>query len=88
VTAARLFHVLAVALFAGLGLFGLFPVGSVYLAGVAVMVVLLLYEHTVVAGAGSGPIDLPRIDRAFFHANVGVSMSLFAFTLLDRVLAG
>lgn len=88
VTAARAFHGIAVALFAGLWVLGLFPVGHVYVAGVAVMIALLAYEHAVVAGAGGGPIDLARIDRAFFHANVGVSMSLFAFTLVDRVLAG
>lgn len=88
VGAARVFHLLSVLLFGALAVLDAFPVGRWYVVGVAVMLALLLYEHAVVAGARDGPIDLPRIDRAFFHANVGVSMALFAFTLIDRVLAG
>ena len=41
--------------------------------------------HSCIAARNA--LDLRRIDRAFFHANVGVSTSFFVFTLLDRVLA-
>ncbi len=83
---ARLFHALAAAIFLAIGLLGLFPVGRVYLAGVAVVVILLLHEHRAVRGAESGRLDLATVDRAFFHTNVAVSMSLFLFTLVDRLL--
>ncbi len=53
--------------------------------GVAVMAAILAYEHWEVRGGAAG-LDLPRIDRAFFHANVAVSTSFFAFTLLARLL--
>jgi 4-hydroxybenzoate polyprenyltransferase len=82
---ARVFHFLAVAAFLALGLLGMFPVGALYLMGVAVMAALLAYEHWVVRGAAGG-LDLPRIDRAFFRANVAVSTSFFMFVLLDRLL--
>jgi 4-hydroxybenzoate polyprenyltransferase len=63
-----------------------FRVGPVYLGGVGVLALLLLWEHWLVRDQGGGTLDLRRIDRAFFHMNVAVSMSLFLFTLLDRVL--
>ncbi|MGH7444464.1 MAG: UbiA-like polyprenyltransferase [Longimicrobiales bacterium] len=82
---ARLFHAIAAALFLTLGAFGLFPVGRAYLIGVAVVVVLLFYEHAAVRRAERGTLDLATIDRAFFRTNVAVSMTLFAFTLIDRL---
>jgi 4-hydroxybenzoate polyprenyltransferase len=33
---------------------------------------LLVYEHAIVT-----PRDLSRINQAFFHANVGISLLLF-----------
>ncbi|HEU5210503.1 MAG TPA: UbiA-like polyprenyltransferase [Longimicrobiales bacterium] len=82
---ARLFHAIAAAIFLAIGIFQLFPVGRLYLVGVAVVVMLLLHEHRAVRGAESGRLDLATVDRAFFHTNVAVSMSLFAFTLADRL---
>jgi 4-hydroxybenzoate polyprenyltransferase len=79
---ARLFHAIAVVLFAAVRLFDLFPVGNVYLTGVFVMAALLVYENRVAGGAAETP-DLASIDRAFFRSNIAVSLSLFAFTLLD-----
>ena len=84
---ARAAHLAAVVAFLSLALFQLFPVHGFYLGGVAVMAGLLVYEHRVVR-SGGGPLDLPRIDRAFFRANIAVSMSFFAFTLLDRIARG
>lgn len=82
---ARLFHAVAAALFLVIGLFGMFPVGRMYLVGVAVVVALLLHEHRAVRGAEDGRLDLATVDRAFFQTNVAVSMSLFVFTLADRL---
>jgi 4-hydroxybenzoate polyprenyltransferase len=82
---ARLFHAAAFALFAGIGIFGLVPVGPLYMAGALVMAGLLAYEHRLI-GDDPSRLDLPRMDRAFFHANVGVSLSFFLLTLLDRLV--
>jgi 4-hydroxybenzoate polyprenyltransferase len=83
---ARLFHAVSFLLFAAVGLAGLFPVGPLHLGGLGVMAALLVYEHRLI-GRGVADLDVARMDRAFFHANVAVSSSFFAFTLLDR-LAG
>lgn len=85
-TVARLFHLLALGLFFALWALQLFPVGWIYLGGIGVAVFLLAYEHWVVRDAARGALDLRRIDRAFFHANVAVSISLLLFTLTDRLL--
>jgi 4-hydroxybenzoate polyprenyltransferase len=84
--AARVFHVISLVLFGALYALRLFPVGWLYLGGLGVATFLLAYEHWVVRDAAAGGLDLRRIDRAFFHANVGVSTSLFVFTLADRLL--
>jgi 4-hydroxybenzoate polyprenyltransferase len=83
---ARAFHVIAFLLFAAIGVLELFPVGAFYFGGVIVMAGLLLYEHRLLGGVRPERLDLGRIDRAFFHANVGVSTSFFLCTLLDRVI--
>lgn len=80
---ARIFHALAFLLFASLR--WLFPAGDLYLAGVLIGAGLLVYQHGVVRGADPASLDLPKVDRAFFHANVAVSTTIFAATLLDRL---
>jgi 4-hydroxybenzoate polyprenyltransferase len=84
---ARLFHATSFLLFAAMGTLKLFPVGKLFLGGVAVMAVLLVWEHRTIGGGDPASLDLPRIDRAFFHANVAVSASFFIFTLADRLAA-
>jgi 4-hydroxybenzoate polyprenyltransferase len=81
---ARISHGAAFVLFASLPLF--FPLGATWYAGMLVMAGLLVYEHRVIGAGDVAMLDLPRIDRAFFHANVAVSMSVFAFALADRLL--
>jgi len=81
---ARLSHALSFLLFATLPL--LFPLGALYYGALLVMAALLVYEHVLIGGGETERLDLRRVDRAFFHANVGVSMSFFLFTLLDRLL--
>ena len=73
---ARLCHAGAVV---GFGLFGfLGSYGFFFWTGLALVAILLLYEHLLV-----GPTRLDRINRAFFTVNGWVSVSFFLFTLLD-----
>jgi 4-hydroxybenzoate polyprenyltransferase len=55
--------------------------GAPYLAGVAVVIALLVYEHAIVR-----PNDLSRLDVAFFNLNGYVSVVFFVATLADVVL--
>ena len=77
---SRVMHMVAVALFVAVLAFQLFPVGMLYAVGVGFMGGLLVYEHRLVRG----PLDMKKIDRAFFQLNVMVSTSFFLFTLADR----
>lgn len=56
----------------------LVPLGGFYLAGVAFVAALLLYEHRLVKAD-----DLSRVNAAFFTVNGFVSIGLFLFTALD-----
>ena len=85
---ARVYHGISFLLFGSVLALGMLPVSVFYGAALLVMAALLVYEHRLAASGDGGALDLDRIDRAFFHANVGVSMSFFAFTLLDRLLGG
>ena len=75
---ARALHLLTVAalLAAGLGL----EVGLFYWLGVAAVALLLAYEHSLVR-----PGDLRRLDAAFFTVNGVISLTFFAFVLLDSL---
>jgi 4-hydroxybenzoate polyprenyltransferase len=84
---ARVFHVLAVALFLAVWWLQLFPVGRYYLAAVAALALLLVWEHRVARRLRDGRADLATVDRAFFHANIGASMTFFGLTLVDRLAA-
>lgn len=77
--AARALHgltVLALVL-AGIGA----GVGALYWAGVVVVAALLAYEHSLVRAG-----DLSRLDAAFFTMNGVISITFFAFVLLERAL--
>ena len=52
--------------------------GWIYLAGMAVVVVMLTWEHAILR-----PSDLSRLDVAFFNVNGYVSVIYFAATLAD-----
>jgi 4-hydroxybenzoate polyprenyltransferase len=52
--------------------------GAFYFLGLFLVGGLLLYEHRLVS-----PEDLSQVDRAFFQANVGVSLGMFLSILLD-----
>jgi len=55
--------------------------GVIYLSGVALIAVLLIYEHRLVS-----PDDLSRVNRAFFHVNAVVSVGLLCVGVVDVVL--
>jgi 4-hydroxybenzoate polyprenyltransferase len=75
---ARALHLLTVSALvaAGLGL----DVGLLYWLGVAVVALLLAYEHALVR-----PGDLSRLDAAFFTVNGVISLAFFAFVLGDSL---
>lgn len=77
---ARVLHVITAGalIVAGLGA----GLGALYWIGVAVAAALLVYEHSLVL-----PGDLSRLDAAFFTMNGVISITFFAFVLLDRTLA-
>lgn len=76
---ARLLHIGTVLLLALVG----WATGSgvLYAVGVAVVAVLLFYEHSLVK-----PDDLSKLDAAFFTMNGVISISFFAFVFLERLL--
>ena len=77
--ASALLHAVTVA-----ALFALAPaagLGIPYLAGVAVVAGLLVWEHAIVR-----PSDLSRLNIAFFNLNGYVSVAFFVATLIDVLL--
>ncbi|TBH21501.1 menaquinone biosynthesis prenyltransferase MqnP [Thermus thermamylovorans] len=75
---ARATHLLAwlAFLLAGLG----YGAGAWYFLGLVLVGLLLVLEHRLIS-----PEDLSRVDVAFFQANVGVSLGMFLFIVLDLV---
>jgi 4-hydroxybenzoate polyprenyltransferase len=55
--------------------------GAWYFTGIAVAAAILVYEHQLVR-----PGDLTRLDAAFFTMNGVMSVSVFAFALVDKLL--
>ena len=76
---ARGLHLLTVVALAAVGA-GLGR-GALYWVGVAVVAVLLAYEHLIVR-----PDDLRRLDAAFFTVNGVLSIAFGAFVVLDTLL--
>jgi 4-hydroxybenzoate polyprenyltransferase len=56
------------------------PLGIVYLAGVLAVGALLVYEHALVR-----PTDLARVNQAFFHVNVVISLGLLGIVIVEVV---
>ncbi len=75
----RVFHVVMVALL--LLLLAVDGLGFIYLLGVLVVSALLVYEHLLVKAD-----DLSRLDAAFFNMNGYISVTIFAFSLVDALL--
>jgi 4-hydroxybenzoate polyprenyltransferase len=75
---ARLAHAATIACLVAVGL-GL-SVGALFWLGVAVVALLLAYEHSLVR-----PGDLRRLDTAFFTMNGVISVAFAAFVIVDAV---
>jgi 4-hydroxybenzoate polyprenyltransferase len=56
------------------------PLGCLYLIGVFIAAALLVYEHSLVKEN-----DLSKLNIAFFNMNGYLSVTVFAFTLLDAL---
>jgi 4-hydroxybenzoate polyprenyltransferase len=54
------------------------PLGYVYLAGIGVVAVLIVYEHSLVR-----PNDLTRVNQAFFNVNAFISVGLLVLLLVE-----
>jgi 4-hydroxybenzoate polyprenyltransferase len=73
---AAICHFLMVVALLGLG--WAYPMGPIYFVGVALVALLLLYEHALVK-----PDDLTRVNQAFFQVNIIISVGLLAFGIVD-----
>jgi 4-hydroxybenzoate polyprenyltransferase len=71
---ARICHALTVALLAGVGL--TMGLGWPFWVGLAIITVLLVYEHRLVS-----PNDLSRLDLAFFNMNGYISITVLVATV-------
>jgi len=78
--AARILHIATVAFLLWAG--ELLDVGVFYWLGVAAVAVLLSYEHALVR-----PLNLRRLDAAFFFVNGIISLTFFAFVLVDVLVS-
>ena len=77
---ARLFHVITVLLLTWMVV--AFGLGKIASAGVVFVVLLLIYEHSLVKHD-----DLSGVNAAFFTMNGLVSMAFLFFIAGDRMLA-
>jgi len=71
-------HVVTVLSLIGVGL--LCHLGAFYWVGFAIVVGMLIYEHSIVK-----PDDLSRVNAAFFTINGVVSILMFFAILLDKL---
>jgi 4-hydroxybenzoate polyprenyltransferase len=74
-------HVATVAAYAGFGYSA--GLGWLWWTGLALVAVVLSYEHTIVRAD-----DLSRVNRAFFTANGVIGIGLFAFAIADLINNG
>lgn len=73
---SRLFHAATLAFFFITGL--IFQLNYLYYSGLAIVLLLLAYEHSLVR-----PGDLSKLDLAFFNMNGYISITVFFFTFLS-----
>jgi len=76
---ARSFHLITILLL--LSLIPLFSLRGFYILGVLIVIVLLIYEQSLVRSS-----DLSKINIAFFNMNGYISITVFVFTLLNYLL--
>ena len=76
---ARVFHLFTVLLLAGM--VAAFGLGKIAMAGVAIVAILLIYEHSLVKHD-----DLSRVNAAFFTMNGLISMGFLFFVAADLMV--
>lgn len=76
---AALSHALMILCLVALGV--VMPLGRVYFVGVGLITALLVYEHALVR-----PDNLSRVNVAFFHVNIVISLGLLAFGVIDLLV--
>jgi len=76
---ARLLHLLMLGLLAALVI--VFGLGKLAIAGVVVVALLLLYEHSLVSAG-----DLSKLNAAFFTMNGVIAVVFFVFVAADMLL--
>src|SRR5262249_16952398 len=76
---ARIFHLIMIGFLVGLLI--MFALGNLAVAGVVIVVLLLLYEHSLVK-----PNDLSRLNAAFFTMNGVISVLFFLFVAADLLI--
>lgn len=76
---ARAFHLIMVGLLVALVM--VFGLGFLATAGIVVVILLLLYEHSMVK-----PNDLSKLNAAFFTMNGVISVLFFVFVAADVLL--
>ena len=76
---ARVFHLIMVALL--VALLGVFGLGKFAVIGVLAVILLLLYEHSLVR-----PNDLSKLNAAFFTMNGVISVLFFLFVAADLLV--
>jgi len=59
----------------------LFEMGKVAMLGVALVALLLLYEHSIIS-----PKDMRRMNAAFFTLNGVISVVFFGFVAADILI--
>jgi 4-hydroxybenzoate polyprenyltransferase len=77
---ARLFHLITMLFLAGMVV--VFGLGKIAMAGVVLVALLLIYEHSLVKHD-----DLSRVNAAFFTMNGFISMGFLFFIAADLLLA-
>jgi 4-hydroxybenzoate polyprenyltransferase len=78
---ARVFHIAMIWCLIALAV--TFELGWLSLAGIASVIALLMYEHSLVKAN-----DLSRVDAAFFNVNGYVSVLFFLFWAADICILG
>ena len=76
---ARVFHLVMIGFL--IGLFLAFGLGKLAVLGIVVVILLLLYEHSLVK-----PNDLSKLNAAFFTMNGVISVLFFVFVAADLLL--
>jgi 4-hydroxybenzoate polyprenyltransferase len=76
---SRVFHLIMIGFL--VGLFLVFGMGKLGAIGILVVILLLLYEHSLVK-----PTDLSKLNAAFFTMNGVISVLFFVFVAADLLL--